>query len=209
MKKASCKICRRLGVKLFLKGERCVSSRCAMVKRPYPPGPRGKRGGRRLSSYGLQLAEKQKLRNWYNLKERQLKKYVKEALAKRSGKTDAQEYLIERLEKRLDNVIFRAGLAPSRPLAKQLVSHNLFLVNAKKVNIPSYSVKVGDKIRVRENKEKNNFFEKLKVGLKSYQPPSWLKLDIKAMEIEVKARPSLEEASPPAEVSTIFEYYSR
>ena len=203
-----CKICRRLGTKLFLKGEKCLSPKCPMVKRPYPPGFQRKKR-KVVSEYGKQLEEKQKLKNWYNLKEYQFKRYVKEVLEKRGKVEDAQDLLIKKLEKRLDNVVFRLGFASSRSQARQLITHGHFLVNKKKVNIPSYQVKIGDKIEIKASSKKKVVFQNLPLTLKKYQPPSWLKLDVKSLKGEVIAEPSLEEAMPPAEVSAIFEYYSR
>ncbi len=206
MLNAKCKICRRLGVKLFLKGEKCLSPKCPMVKKAYPPGQRGKRRVKALSEYGKELREKQKLKNWYNLKERQFRKYVKEALEKRE---DASTMLIKTLESRLDNVVFRLGLASSRRLAKQLISHRHFLVNDKVINIPSYLVKKGDKIKIRPSSSKKTVFQNLSTVLKKYETPAWLKLNIGKLEGKVVGRPSLEEVAPPVEISSIFEYYSR
>ena len=205
---SKCKICRRLGVKLFLKGERCLSSKCPMVKRPYPPGKKGKRRPSSLSEYGKELREKQKLKNWYNLKERQFQKYVKEALEKR-GVEDAATLLIKTLESRLDNVVFRLGFASSRQKAKLLISHRHFLVNDKIINIPSYLVKKGDKIKIRPSSSKKTVFQNLPTILKKYETPAWLELNIEKLEGKVIGRPSLEEVAPPVEISSIFEYYSR
>lgn len=127
-----CKICRRAGVKLFLRGERCFSTKCAMIKRPYPPGKRIKKR-KSLSEYGKELKEKQKLKNWYNLSEEQFSKYVKKALGKRGKVEDARTFLMKELESRFDNVIFKLGWASSRSQAQQMVSHQHFLVNGKKV----------------------------------------------------------------------------
>lgn len=209
MRKEKCKICRRLGTKLFLKGEKCLSPKCPIVKRSYPPGFRGKRRRKFFSEYAKQLREKQKFKNWYNLKEYQFKRYVKNVLKKRGKVEDAQDLLIKKLEKRLDNVIFRLGFASSRPQARQLVAHGHFLVNEKKVNISSYQVEKGDKIRISPLSQKRIFFQNLPLTLKKYQPPSWLKLDVKNLEGKVVSEPSFEEASPSAEVSAIFEFYSK
>jgi len=213
MLNAKCKICRRLGVKLFLKGEKCLSSKCPMVKKPYPPGLKRKRKVKALSEYGKELKEKQKLKNWYNLKEKQFRKYVKESLGKRgSGRLqgeDASALLIKALESRLDNVVFRLGFASSRRSARQLISHRYFLVNGKVINIPSFLVKKGDKIKIRPTFAKKTIFKSLPTALKKYTTPSWLELDIKKLEGKVKAAPILEEVAPPVEISSIFEYYSR
>jgi len=209
MKNNKCKICRRLGVKLFLRGEKCLSPKCPMVKRPYPPGRKGKRKTRALTEYGEELREKQKLKNYYNLKEKQFKKYVKEVLVSRGKVEDATTLLIEKLESRFDNVIFKLGFATSRFQARQLVNHGHFLVNGRKVNIPSYQLKKGDKITVHPRLLKSKFFQNLQPKLKKYKTPSWLSFNFENLEAEVKSLPTLETASPPAEISTIFEYYSR
>ena len=182
-----------------------------MVKRPYTPGFQGRTRKRRrtVSEYGRQLKEKQKLRNFYNLKEYQFKKYVKQVLAKRARTTDAQTLLIQKLEKRLDNVVFRSGFADSRPKARQLVSHCHFLVNGKRVNIPSYKVSKGDKIQVAASSQKKIFFQNAAILLKKHQAPDWLKLDIKKWQAEIIKEPDFEGAAVPAEISAIFEYYSR
>ena len=147
---SKCKKCRRAGQKLFLKGDRCFGPKCAMVKRPQPPGIHGKRARRGgTSEYGKQLAEKQRLKIIYGLRERQFKKYVKEAMAK---KGDSREILSRKLEMRLDNIIFRLGWARSRSLARQLVGHRHILVNGKRVNIPSYVVGLNDEVSFREKK---------------------------------------------------------
>lgn len=206
---SKCKICRRLGVKLFLKGEKCLSPKCPMVRKPYPPGQKGKRKLKALSEYGKELKEKQKLKNWYNLRENQFRKYVKETLAKRGKVEDATSLLIKTLESRLDNVVFRLGFASSRSQARQLVSHSHFLVNGKVINIPAYQVKKGDKIIIQAAARKKNIFQNLPTLLKKYKAPAWLELNIEKLEGKVIGEPSLEEAAPPVEISAIFEYYSR
>ena len=209
MKDKKCKICRRLGVKLFLKGERCFSPKCPMIKRPYLPGQKGKRKHRGFSEYGKELAEKQKLKNWYNLKERQFRKYVREVLAKREKVEDAGALLIRKLESRLDNVVFRMGFADSRIQAKQIVSHGHFLVNGRKIDIPSRQVKKGDKISLKTSSRKKVIFQNLPATLKKYKPPSWIQINIEKLEGEIIGQSSLEEAGLPVEISTIFEFYSR
>jgi small subunit ribosomal protein S4 len=162
-----------------------------------------------LSEYGKELREKQKLKAWYNLEERQFKKYVKEVLEKRGRVEDAGALLIKKLESRLDNVIFRLGFAASRSQARQLVSHGFFLVNNRRVDVPSFQVKKGDQIKISPTKLKKGIFQNLELTLKKHQPPSWLKLDPKKFEAQVIGEPSVEEAAPPAELSSIFEFYSR
>ena len=209
MKDKKCKICRRLGVKLFLKGERCLSQKCSVITKPYPPGEKGKRRTRQSSEYGKELSEKQKLKNWYNLKERQFRKYIKEVLEKRGKVKDAGALLVKKLENRLDNVVFRMGFTPSRVEARQIVNHGHFLVNEKKVNIPSYQVKKGDKISLRVSSRNKAMFQNLPTSLKKYQAPSWIEINIEKLEGEIVGEPNLEEAALPAEISTIFEFYSR
>lgn len=210
MQKTKCKICRRRGGKLFLKGEKCSSPKCPMVRRPYPPGQKGKRRPTPLSDYGKALREKQKLKNWYNLKERQFENYVKKILEKR-GKVgeDASNLLIKILESRLDNVVFELGFANSRAQAKQLVSHSHILVNGKSIDEPSYLVKKGDVIAIKPQKTKKVVFQNLKNFLKNHQVPKWLSLNIEKLEGKVISDPILEEVIPPVEISTIFEFYSR
>ena len=210
MKKNVCKICRRLGQKLFLKGEKCSSPKCPMVKKTYPPGPQRKR--RRsilLSEYGKELAEKQKLKNYYGLKEKQFERYVEEILKARGKVEDAGTLLIKKLEKRLDNVVFRLGFARSRREARELVSHGHFLVDSKPVNIPSFQVEKGQVISVKESKRKKPYFKNLSVFLKNYQPPAWLKLDREKLEGKMIEEPTGEDIGVPIDVSAIFEFYSR
>lgn len=204
-----CKICRRLGAKLFLRGERCFSPKCPMVRKPYPPGQKRKRRFSPPSEYAKELREKQKLKSWYNLGEKQFRNYVRSVLERKGEREDVANLLIERLESRLDNVVFNSGFAKSRAQARELISHSFFLVNGKPVNIPSYSVKKGDTISIRPQKLKKVIFKDLKNSLKKHKTPNWLQLDIEKLEGKVVNLPTLEEASPPVEISSIFEYYSR
>lgn len=209
MENNKCKICRRQGTKLFLKGERCFSPKCSVIKRPYPPGIKSKKGRRGGSSeYGKELKEKQKMKNWYNLRERQFKKYVKEVLEKRGKVENASSLLVKRLVSRLDNVVFCLGFASSRAKARQLVNHGHFLVNDKKVDIPSYSVKKGDRIRLSDSSKKKPGFENIANVLKKRNFPSWIEFDQQKLEAKIIAGPT-EDSEIPAEVSTIFEFYSR
>lgn len=209
MKNSNCKICRRFGTKLFLKGDRCFTSKCAFVRRPYPPGKKAKRRRGQFSEYGKELVEKQRLKNWYNLKESQFKNYVKKVLTKRGKVENAANALIVNLERRLDNVIFRLGFASSRAQAQQMVSHGLFLINGKTIDTPAHAVKKGDIITPRPQKIKKVIFQNAKNLLKKYKTPDWLQLDAEKLEGKVIGEPSLEGAAPPAEVSAIFEFYSR
>lgn len=208
MKKDNCSICRRAGMKLFLKGDRCFSPKCAIIRRSFPPGQK-KRKSRRsaLSEFGKELREKQNLKNWYNLSERQFSNYVKDILKKRSKTEDAAALLIQNLETRLDNAVFRLGFASSHAQARQFISHRHFTVNGRIVNIPSRHLKVGDKIGVRSKEKK--IFENISAILKKRKPASWLELDAEKLEAKVVGLPTIEEASPIAEISSIFEYYSR
>ena len=198
-----------MGTKLFLKGERCLSPKCALLRKPYPPGPKRKGRFKQLSEYGKELQEKQKLKNWYNLRERQFAKYVKDILKRRGKVEDASSTLIQRLESRFDNVVFRLGFASSRVQARQFVSHGHFLINGKVVSKPSFQLKKGDRVAVKPLSLKKKNIEKVVPSLKKYQPPAWLKLNPETLEAEVAGVPNLTEAAPPAELSTIFEFYSR
>jgi len=206
---SKCKICRRLGTKLFLKGEKCLSSKCSMIKRAYPPGQKKKRRPPSPSEYGKALREKQKLKNWYNLGEKQFKNYVKKILEKRGKVKDASSLLIKILESRLDNVVFRLGFADSRPQAQQLVSYGHFSVNGRSIKVPSYLVKKGDIILIKEQKAKKTVFQNLKNSLKKQKTPDWLELDIDKLTGKIKGESNPEEVAPPVEISAIFEYYSR
>ena len=206
---ARCKICRRLGIKLFLKGARCYGQKCEIVKRNYPPGLRLKKRGRKISEYGKELAEKQKLKNWYNVSEKQFKKYVLNILKMKEKKEDAGDLLIKRLESRLDNIVFRFGFAQSRFEARQMVSHGHFLVNKKNVNIPSFEVKKEDEIEIREKSKKNKKLQDIKTTLKNNNQPSWLSLNVDEMKGKILHIPSEEEANVPVETSVIFEFYSK
>jgi len=209
MKNDKCKICRRLGAKLFLKGERCLSSKCSFIRKPYSPGQKGKRRTRGGSEYGKELKEKEKLKNWYNLRERQFEKYVNEVLERRGKVEDAAALLIQKLESRLDNVVFRMGFVSSRSRAKQSVGHGHFLVNNKKIDIPSYSVRKGDVIALSKRAQKKAAYQNLSAILKKYTPPFWIQIDSGKLEGKIIKDPSLEEITPPAEISSIFEFYSR
>ena len=206
---SKCKICRRLGTKLFLKGEKCLSPKCPIVRKSYAPGQKRKRRFGALSEFGKELKEKQKLKNWYNLKEKQFRNYVRDVLKRRGKVEDSAALLIQKLESRFDNVVFRLGFAGSHKKSRQLVSHGHFLINGRKVNIPSYQLKKGDKISINPFSKEKKIFSNVAIALKKHQAPSWLKLDTEKLEGEVIGKPRLEEVAPPAEISTIFEYYSR
>lgn len=204
-----CSICRREGTKLFLKGERCFSTKCAMIRKPYAPGIHGRGGKKRrsvMTEYGKQLREKQELKRMYGLREKQFKNYFKEATTK---KDETTHLLVEYLEIRLDNVVYRLGLAKSRVMARQIVSHGHIMVNGKKVNIPSYRVNVKDTITINPSKLKSKMYDDLKTLLKNYQPPQWLKLDKSKLAGEVLSKPDVSEVSTIINLPLIVEFYSR
>jgi len=209
MDNKKCKICRRLGTKIFLKGKRCLSSKCAMVKSPYPPGEKRKKRGGGFSEYAKELAEKQKVKNWYNLREKQLSNYVKEIIKKRSSSQDAPTLLIQKLEMRLDNVIFRLGFSESRKQARQIVGHGHFLVNGRKVDVPSCQVKKGDVVFLKPSSLAKPFFKAISPGLKKHQAPSWISFNPDKLEAKITGLPSLDEAALGAELSAVFEFYSK
>jgi small subunit ribosomal protein S4 len=209
MMESKCKICRRYGAKLLLKGDRCFSVKCAFTRRSYAPGPKAKRRLGQLSEYGKQLQEKQKLKKWYNLSERQFKNYINKILGRRGDVGNASEELISMLEERFDNVVFRLGFAPSRSQAQQLVSHGLLMINGKMIDTPAHELKKGDIVAPRPLKIKKVIFQNIKNSLKNYKAPSWLQVDAEKLEGKIVGKPTLEEVAPPAEVLSIFEYYSR
>jgi len=202
---AVCRLCRRENQKLFLKGDKCYTDKCAMVKRPYPPGQHGQ-GRSKNSEYGLQLREKQKAKRYYGILESQFRGYFDMA-SKRQGQ--AGENLLSLLETRLDNVIYRLGFAMSRAEARQLVRHGHFTVNGHKVNIPSFLVKPGMVITMRE---KSRGLEKLKSNAEANafrQPPRWLEYDANNLIAKVSAMPTREDIDLPIEEHLIVELYSK
>jgi small subunit ribosomal protein S4 len=203
-----CKLCRREGEKLFLKGERCYTPKCAIEKRGYPPGMHGRRRQfrRRMSDYGLQLREKQKAKRIYGVLERQFRRYFQEAL-KVKGMTGAT--LLQTLERRLDNVIMRLGLADSRAQARQLVTHGHVTVNGRKMSVPSYLVDVGDEIGVRPQSRSKTYFKDRAGVLDPGAVPEWLDLDADAMRGRVLDFPRREQIQEPLNEQLIVEYYSR
>ncbi|MDD4989942.1 MAG: 30S ribosomal protein S4 [Candidatus Pacebacteria bacterium] len=208
MQKNNCKICRRLSQKVFLKGEKCLSPKCPFIKRPYAPGLKKKRRGGSFSEYAKELKEKQKLKNYYGLGERQFRNLVKSVLQKRRQGGDATLILLKGLESRLDNVVFRLGFARSRREAKQMVSHSYFLVNGKSVNISSFVAKKGTVIAFKPAKQEKTIFKNLSSALKNYQPPAWLSLDKAKMEGKITAEPTAQDVNN-VDISAIFEFYSR
>jgi small subunit ribosomal protein S4 len=205
-----CKLCRREGEKLYLKGARCFSPKCPFERdRDYPPGEHGRTARfrrRRASDYSRQLREKQKLRRIYGVLERQFRRYFGEA-ERRSGLTG--ENLLVILESRLDNVVYRLGFGDSRAQARQLVQHGHFVVNGHRTNIPSYLVRPRDIIAVREGSRKRAFFRERAELLDESSVPGWLSLDVNAMTARVLALPAREDVDLSVNEQLIVEYYSR
>lgn len=202
------KIERRLGEKLFLKGERSHSQKSALVKKPYPPGIHGRSQGRKPSEYGLQLRSKQKVKNIYRLLEKQFKNYIKSAL---STKNEPHEAILNKLEHRLDNIVFRSGFAQSRDQARQIVSHGHITVNGRKINIPSYAVLSGDIIGIREGSKRTVYFSSLMPQwFKGYEALNWIEVDKDKMTAVIKGNPVLEESGIRTDdLQSIIEFYSR
>ena len=199
---ASCRQCRREGMKLFLKGDRCYTDKCAIVKRNYAPGQHGQ-GRKKLSNYGLQLREKQKAKFIYNVMEKQFRKIYEEA-ARKLGVTGLT--LIEYLERRLENVVYRLGFAKTRRQARQIVSHGHVAVNGRRVNIASYRVKVGDVISIIENSKNLDI---IKTSVEDATVPAWLELDRAAFSGKVLQNPTKDDLDFDLNESLIVEFYSR
>lgn len=200
-----CRLCRREGIKLYLKGDRCYTDKCAIDRRAYAPGQHGQ-GRKKTSEYGLQLREKQKARRIYGILERQFANYFEKA-ERQPGVTG--ENLLRLLERRLDNVVYRLGFACSRPEARQLVKHNHFTLNGHKANIPSMLVKVGDVIQVKEKSLDSAKFQEIKENIVHRTPPAWLELDHEQLTGKVVALPTREQIDAPIEEHLIVEMYSR
>lgn len=205
-----CKLCRREGEKLFLKGSRCLSPKCSFDRRSYPPGQHGReaqyRRGR-ASDYNRQLREKQKVRRIYGIMERQFRRYFRVAL-QRSGLTGSN--LLSILETRLDNVVYRLGLAESRAHARQLVAHGHLAVNGRRTNIPSFLVSPGDVITVREGSRSRTYFRDLRQVLEDRPPiPEWLSLDAAQIEGSILRNPERTDIDLTVNEQLIVEYYSR
>ena len=203
--KSVCRLCRRENLKLFLKGERCYTEKCAIDRRNYAPGQHGQ-NRRKFSDYGSQLREKQKVKRLYGLLENQFRNNFKEA-DRQKGITG--EILLALLERRLDNAVYRLGFANSRNEARQLVRHSHFLVNQSKVNIPSYLVKPGDVIEVREKSKKIVRIQEALEGVARRGIPQWLELDKDQMKASVKGLPTREEITIPIQEKLIVELYSK
>lgn len=198
--KITCKMCRREGVSL------CGREKCALKRRPYPPGAHGPTGGSRMTDYGKQLREKQKAKRLYGLSETQFRNYFEKASAM---KGDSGENLVRMLEMRLDNAVYRAGLAKTRPAARQAVSHAQFNVNGRKVDVASYQIKPGDIIGIRENKKQKGLWKMLVENPIAKETPSWITFDPKALEAKITSKPAGEELKQLFDPKRIVEFYSR
>jgi small subunit ribosomal protein S4 len=201
-----CKICRREGLKLFLKGDRCFSPKCAVEKRPFPPGMHTQQRRRKQSEFGIQLREKQKAKFLYGVLERQFRRHFEEA-ERRPGSTG--ENLLRILEMRLDNVVYRLGFANSRAQARQLVNHGHITVNGHKLDIPSAEVKIGDVIGVSPTKRTNEYFKMLSEDIKRREVPAWLSLNPENLTGRVLSAPTRPEIDANVQEQLIVEYYSR
>ncbi len=203
-----CRLCRREGVKLYLKGQKCYSPKCPIEKRNYPPGMHGpkQRYRRKMSDYGLQLREKQKVRRIYGVLERQFRRYFREA-QRQPGMTG--ENLLRLLERRLDNVVYRMGFADSRAQARQLVSHGHFMVNGRRTNIPSYLVKPGDVISVRPESRKREYFKYLPELMAGKQVVEWLEVNPDELTGRVVSLPERHQIDIPVNEQLVVEFYSR
>jgi small subunit ribosomal protein S4 len=202
---AVCRLCRREGVKLFLKGDRCFTPKCAVERRPYPPGPQPTRR-RKVSEYSLQLREKQKARHIYGVLERQFRRHFFEA-ERRQGQTG--ENLLRILETRLDNVIYRLGFADSRPQARQLVTHGHFDLNGRKTDIPSAMVKPGDVLTVRTSSRQMDHFKTAMEQIARKTIPAWLTADAPNFAGRVLAAPQRTDIDSQLQEQLIVEFYSR
>lgn len=204
---SKCSMCRRAGVKLYLKGDRCYTKKCALERRNFPPGQHGPRTrDRKMSEYGEQLREKQKLRQMYHLREAQFRSYVEKAQRAR-GVTG--EVLLRQLEMRLDNVVYRLGFANSRGQARQMVSHKFITVNGRRVNIPSYQVREGDIISIHESKRSTALAKDALERAAEHTPPAWLAYDAAQVQGKVLQAPSVDQIDTRIEMQKIIEFYSR
>jgi small subunit ribosomal protein S4 len=203
---AKCRLCRREGEKLFLKGEKCFTDKCAVERRAYAPGQHGQKSGMRLSDYGKQLREKQKLRRIYGLLERQFRSTYKQA-ARSKGVTG--ERLLQLLESRLDSVAYRMGFGISRTEARQVVRHNGVLVNGKRVNIPSYQVKPGDTVEIASKMKEQLRIKAAAAATESRGIPEWLQVDTKGLKGTYKAMPTRADLPSTINESLISELYSK
>lgn len=204
---SKCKLCRRAGEKLFLKGERCVSQKCAMVRRPNTPGVHGGTPSRNQSEFGKQLAMKQKIKRIYGVLEKQFRCHYAE-VKRQKGVTG--DLLLSRLERRMDNVVYRLGFAPSRVTGRQLVSHKMFTVNGKRVNVPSFELHVGDVIRLKDTKREKTYTKNRIEMLKEKKDvPVWLDLNSEKLEGTVVSLPARGDIGVTVDPQMVVEYYSK
>lgn len=201
-----CRLCRREGIKLFLKGERCYGEKCAIEKRNFVPGQHGKARKAKLAGYGLQLREKQRVKRIYGVLENQFRRYF-EAADRRRGITG--ELLLQSLECRLDNVVYRIGFSTSRAQARQLVRHGHFSVNGRKVDIPSYRVREGDMVGVRDRSQKTAAVQHAMTEVKGRGIPEWLELRAEQMTARVVSLPTRAQINLPVQEQLIVELYSK
>jgi len=203
---SKCAQCRRSGEKLFLKGDRCYTPKCAIIKRNYAPGFHGPKGHKRLSDYGSQLAEKQKAKKFYGMFEKQFRLTFEKA-SKKAG--DAGKNFLRALEMRLDNVVYRSGWATSRAAARQLVNHGHFTVNGRKADIASFSVKTGQVIKPKKSSQSTPYFKNSADHLKKADRPSWLNFDAQDLSVKVLHEPVDTDLPQNLNVQVIIEYYSK
>lgn len=201
----SCRLCRREGAKLYLKGDRCYTGKCAIDRRAYAPGQHGQ-GRKKISEYGIQLREKQKAKRIYGLLETQFRNYFEKA-DRQQGITG--ENLLRLLERRLDNVVYRMGLASSRTEARQLVRHGHFTVNGSRVNIPSFLVRVNDVVAVAEKSKESSKLKELAEAAQNKNVPAWISMDKDALAGTISSLPSREDIDAPIQEHLIVELYSR
>ncbi|GMV20876.1 MAG: 30S ribosomal protein S4 [Acidimicrobiia bacterium] len=201
-----CRLCRREGMKLFLKGERCYTEKCAIEKRNVPPGQHGRSRRAKVAGYGIQLREKQKVKRTYGVLENQFRRYF-EAADRQKGITG--ELLLQSLERRLDNVIYRIGYATSRAQARQLVRHGHFTVNGRKVDIPSFAVRQGDMIGIKATSLENASIAHAREEVKGRGIPEWLSLDAAGTSARIASLPTREQINLPVQEQLIVELYSK
>lgn len=209
MSDPKCKICRRAGEKLFLKGAKCFTPKCSFERRPAPPGkPMSERKHRSsITEYGTQLREKQKIRNVYGMTEKQFHAYVKEATATKEG--NPVHHLYAKLERRLDNVVFRLGLAQSRAQARQIVSHGHFTVNKRRVTIPSYILDEKDVVSIREGSKSSLLFKDAKEKLDAGGKPNWITVDAPKLAATISGVPKYDKGETGFDFASVIEFYSR
>lgn len=209
MSDPKCKICRRAGEKLFLKGAKCFTPKCTFEKKPAPPGkPLSERKHRTsITEYGTQLREKQKIRNVYGVSEGQFSRYVRDATE--GGGSSPVDRLYERLERRLDNVVFRLGLAESRPHARQMVAHGHIMVGTHKLTVPSYQVREGEELRIREGSRTSPLFAEVAERMKKASVPNWLSADPVKLSATVSGTPKYDKVGTGFNFASVIEFYSR